>query len=314
MPVKDPGLPNLAKSLFHFLTLKGLRSAKESFLALAAPQRHRQAAGDDARARAAWTRQEHSAQGQAATASDSSAALCLRPCCPLALTALCCALLSQALAGRHYGDRSLKGEILYNNMTHAQASKQGVHIERLTAYVDQGEVHLAHLTVRETLQFAVDNAVADPALLNDPAFVQQNAQKVDFMLELLNLKEAEHTILGNALVRGVSGGQRRRVTLGEMMITNARALFLDEITTGLDSTASFDILTALRQWTAADERQHHDRAAAAHAGVLRALRPASSCCGTGQVVYDGAAGRGGRLLPAARHPHPRRPGPGRLPL
>jgi ABC-type multidrug transport system ATPase subunit len=38
-------------------------------------------------------------------------------------------------------------------MTHRQAVNAGLHVERLTAYVDQGEIHMAQLTVKETLEF-----------------------------------------------------------------------------------------------------------------------------------------------------------------
>ena len=89
---------------------------------------------------------------------------------------------------------------------------------------------LALLTVRETFQFALDNSVSDPALLQNEEFARMHAQKVDYLLDLLGLREAENTILGNSVIRGVSGGQRRRVSVGEMMITNAWALFRGEIT------------------------------------------------------------------------------------
>ena len=113
-----------------------------------------------------------------------------------------------------------------------------------------------------------------------------HAQKVDYMLDLLGLREAEHTILGNAVLRGVSGGQRRRVTIGEMMISNARALFLDEITTGLDSATSFDILNALKSWTRVMNGST----------MIALLQPTPECFALfdnlilmrqGAVVYDG---------------------------
>ena len=72
---------------------------------------------------------------------------------------------------------------------------------------------------------------------------------MELFIQLLGLDECADTILGNALLRGVSGGQKKRVTLGEMMITNARTLLLDEISTGLDSAVTFAITNALQKWT-----------------------------------------------------------------
>jgi len=157
--------------------------------------------------------------------------------------------LLKTLAGRYSNDKRLSGTVKFNGLTAAESKAQSININRMTAFVDQGEAHNALLTVRETFQFALDNAVADPALLKSPEFIKASAEKVDYMIDLLGLREAENTILGNAIVRGVSGGQRRRVTIGEMIITDARALFLDEMTTGLDSYSSLDILTSLRRWT-----------------------------------------------------------------
>ena len=217
IPVTDPGIPNLLKSLYNAFTLAAWRTAHKSFLAL---------------------------QPTSGIVLPGQMTLVLAPPGHGKSTLL------KALAGRLHDSSMLKGKVLYNGMTQQQAKQQhGLYVNKLTAYVDQGDIHQALLTVRETLQFALDNSVSDPALLEDEQFTRLHATKVDLMLDLLGLREAEHTILGNAVLRGVSGGQRRRVSIGEMMITNARALFLDEITTGLDSATSFDILTALRSWT-----------------------------------------------------------------
>lgn len=74
-------------------------------------------------------------------------------------------------------------------------------------------------------------------------------RRVEAMIDLLGLQGAKDVIVGNDLVRGISGGQRKRVTLGEMIIGNARLLALDEISTGLDAAATLDIMQALRKWT-----------------------------------------------------------------
>lgn len=158
-------------------------------------------------------------------------------------------VLLKALAGQLQHDGKVTGQVRWNGLDSQAAAKARVQVHRLCAFVDQGDAHMPLLTVRETLQFAMDASTADAGLMASPEYAQVSAARVELMLDVLGLRECENTILGNQMLRGVSGGQRRRVTLGEMMITNARALFLDEITTGLDSATSFDILQTLRDWT-----------------------------------------------------------------
>ena len=63
----------------------------------------------------------------------------------------------------------------------------------------------------------------------DSAGAERRVQEV---LDLLHLHACADTIVGNDLLRGISGGEKKRVTVGEGLITNARFLALDEISTG----------------------------------------------------------------------------------
>lgn len=56
------------------------------------------------------------------------------------------------------------------------------------------------------------------------------------------------TLVGDAMHRGISGGQKKRVTTGEMIVGAAKALFMDEISTGLDSATTYQIVRCLRQY------------------------------------------------------------------
>ena len=53
--------------------------------------------------------------------------------------------------------------------------------------------------------------------------------------------------MGDNTIRGISGGEKKRVTIAEGLLTNARVLLLDEISTGLDSSVTFDIIKSLHQ-------------------------------------------------------------------
>ena len=75
---------------------------------------------------------------------------------------------------------------------------------------------------------------------------QESQGTVGLMLALLGLNGAADTVIGDETVKGVSGGEKRRVTLGEMLISRTQVMLLDEISTGLDSAATRDITRTLR--------------------------------------------------------------------
>jgi ABC-type multidrug transport system ATPase subunit len=129
------------------------------------------------------------------------------------------------------------GKVAYNGRSMDEAAAEGVDLKKMTQYVDQVDTHLPLLTVTETLDFAhkVSCHTYDP-------------ERVASTISLLGLDECKDTILGNAFIRGVSGGQKRRVTIGEMLVSDACALFLDEFTNGLDTATSEDIARGLRNW------------------------------------------------------------------
>jgi len=69
------------------------------------------------------------------------------------------------------------------------------------------------------------------------------------VLRMLPLDNCADTLVGNTQVRGVSGGEKKRVSIAEALVSNARLLCLDEISTGLDASVTFDILACLQAWT-----------------------------------------------------------------
>ncbi|KAK1653813.1 hypothetical protein QYE76_071618 [Lolium multiflorum] len=70
---------------------------------------------------------------------------------------------------------------------------------------------------------------------------------MDHTLKVLGLDTCADIIVGDEMKRGISGGEKKRVTTGEMLIGPARALFMDEISTGLDSSSTFQIVKYIRQ-------------------------------------------------------------------
>jgi len=143
--------------------------------------------------------------------------------------------------------KELKGKITYSGISAEESSKAGVYLGSLCQYVNQIDEHLPQLTVRETFEFIRNNNAVNPAQHGYPLLAQAHSDSVEDIITLLNLKNCQNTVIGNDLLRGVSGGEKKRVTVGEGLLSNARMLALDEISTGLDSAVTFDICKRLRQ-------------------------------------------------------------------
>lgn len=108
------------------------------------------------------------------------------------------------------------------------------------AFVKQEVSFFPYMTVRETLAFRVELKLG--SLISKEA----QADRVDELIQQLKLEKAADTIVGNAKVRGISGGERRRLAIACELISSPSVIFLDEPTSGLDSTAATSLVGALR--------------------------------------------------------------------
>ncbi|RYH28692.1 ATP-binding cassette domain-containing protein [archaeon] len=133
------------------------------------------------------------------------------------------------------GMSSLTGTILLNGRPRDEE-----HFRKISAYVMQDDHMYAHLTVYETLlmaaHFFLSSSVTD-------------SQKVDIVTTIiteLGLLKARDTIIGDEKARGVSGGERKRVSIAVQLLTDPAVLFLDEPTSGLDAFQSQAVMEVLR--------------------------------------------------------------------
>ncbi|CAL0310649.1 unnamed protein product [Lupinus luteus] len=139
--------------------------------------------------------------------------------------------LITALAGRLGG--RLCGTITYNQKPFSNA------IKRNTGFVTQDDILYPHLTVTETLVYT--------ALLRLPNTVSKEDKVLHAksVIDQLGLTQCKDNMVGSPYVRGVSGGERKRVSIGQEMLINPSLLFLDEPTSGLDSTTAQRIVSTL---------------------------------------------------------------------
>ncbi|KAL0916256.1 hypothetical protein M5K25_013749 [Dendrobium thyrsiflorum] len=111
----------------------------------------------------------------------------------------------------------------------------------ISAYVLQDDLLFPMLTVEETLTFAAEFRL--PRWLS----ASKKRDRVQALIDQLGLRAAASTIIGDEGHRGVSGGERRRVSIGTDIIHDPILLFLDEPTSGLDSTSAFRVMKVLQR-------------------------------------------------------------------
>lgn len=110
-------------------------------------------------------------------------------------------------------------------------------------YVMQDDILLDTMTPRECLQFSANMRVHGTA--------EQKRAKVEQLLEDLKLTSVANNRIGSTMIKGISGGERRRTSIGVELITNPSAVFLDgkehvEPTSGLDSFTALTVMTVLK--------------------------------------------------------------------
>lgn len=147
--------------------------------------------------------------------------------------------LLNAIAHRLSSSISIKyrtaGKLLFNG-----CEPSNLVLQSICSYVSQNDNGLLpSLTVRETLHFA--------AALRLPRFMSkaEKYQRAEEVLTRMGLKDCANHLIGNELLKGISGGEKRRVTIAVQILTNPRILLLDEPTSGLDAFTASSIIEFL---------------------------------------------------------------------
>jgi len=109
----------------------------------------------------------------------------------------------------------------------------------LQSYVTQEDYFLGTLTVKETLTYAARLRLPSDTSRNEIEKVVTN------VLAEMGLEDSAESRLGNWHLRGISTGEKRRLSIGIEILTQPHVMFLDEPTSGLDSAASFYVISSL---------------------------------------------------------------------
>ncbi|XP_047334134.1 ABC transporter G family member 34-like [Impatiens glandulifera] len=172
-----------------------------------------------------------------------------------------------ALAGKLDKDLRVSGNITYCGQKLDEFIPQ-----RTCAYISQHDLHQGEMTVRETMDFSgrclgvgprydllaeLSRREKELGIKPDPdidAFMkatvmsgQETSLVTDYVLKILGLEICANIMVGDQMRRGISGGQKKRVTTGEMLVGPAKVILMDEISNGLDSSTTFQIIKLMKQ-------------------------------------------------------------------
>ncbi|KAH7185936.1 ABC-2 type transporter-domain-containing protein [Fusarium flagelliforme] len=153
-----------------------------------------------------------------------------------------CTTFLKTIANQTYGYTAVEGEVRYGPWSNTDFSKS---YRGEAMYNAEDDLHHPTLTVEQTLGFAIDTKMPKkrPGNMSKEEFKESI---ISMLLKMFNIEHTRHTIVGDHFVRGVSGGERKRVSIAEGMITNAAVLSWDNSTRGLDASTALDFAKSLR--------------------------------------------------------------------
>ncbi|KAJ5104762.1 hypothetical protein NUU61_002109 [Penicillium alfredii] len=153
-----------------------------------------------------------------------------------------CTTFLKVIANQRFGYTGIDGDVLYGPFNSVTFSKR---FRGEAVYNQEDDIHEPTLTVKQTLGFALDTKTPRkrPLGVSKSEFKEKVA---NMLLRMFNIEHTANTVIGNQFIRGVSGGERRRVSIAEMMITSATVLAWDNSTRGLDASTALDFAKSLR--------------------------------------------------------------------
>ena len=158
-----------------------------------------------------------------------------------------CSTFLKVLGNQRFGYVSVDGDVTYGG---TDAKKMAKDFRGEVLYNPEDDLHYATLTVQQTLKFALKTRTPGKESRNEG---ESRADYVrEFLKVVLKLFWIEHTVntkVGDEFVRGVSGGEKKRVSIAEAMITKASVQAWDNSTRGLDASTALEYVQSIRTLT-----------------------------------------------------------------
>ena len=144
-----------------------------------------------------------------------------------------CTTLLNMIANKRRGFANVSGDVHYGSMTAEEAKQYRGQIVINT----EEELFFPALTVGQTMDFATRLKVPYQLPNGITTGEELRAETRDFLLQSMGIEHTADTKVGNAFVRGVSGGERKRVSIIETMTTRGSVFCWDNSTRGLDASS-----------------------------------------------------------------------------
>lgn len=154
-----------------------------------------------------------------------------------------CSTFLRTLAGMVRGLSKVEGDILYNGIDQTEFNE---HYSSYSAYNSEADLHHPTMTVRQTLRFVLECRLGGALEGKRHELIEEEIQVYLRTFGLLNCAE---TKVGDEVVRGCSGGEKKRVSICEQLCAGASLGFWDGSTRGLDSSTALDFIRSLKVLT-----------------------------------------------------------------
>ncbi|KAF9445670.1 pleiotropic drug resistance ABC transporter [Macrolepiota fuliginosa MF-IS2] len=153
-----------------------------------------------------------------------------------------CTTLLKTLANHRSEYYSISGNVFYDSLTPSQVKR---HYRGDVQYCPEDDIAFPTLTVSETIRFAAKTR-APGARIEGQSREEFTELITDIYMTIFGLKHRANTLVGNAAIRGVSGGEKKRVSISETLAMRSRITSWDNSTRGLDASTALEYARALR--------------------------------------------------------------------
>ncbi|PYI02739.1 ABC transporter-like protein, partial [Aspergillus sclerotiicarbonarius CBS 121057] len=159
-----------------------------------------------------------------------------------------CSTTLKVIASNFEGYREIQGNVQYAGLSSQQIDRD---CRSEVVYNNEEDIHFPTLKVKHAMDFGLQlrRPARDPRIPSEKQFARAMTDRI---LTALGISHTKGTIVGNSFVRGVSGGERKRVSLAEVLTVNPAIACWDNPIRGLDSSSALDFLSTLKQMSKAN--------------------------------------------------------------